>query len=192
MAAAKSLIASDVKVTPREQMYIDALTAFYAEASADYQRAPDTYTVKMKALHEAYPNDVEAAAFYALAEIASVAPGDTSLTHERTALQCSYHYSRQTRSIRGWRTTSFTRANAETGAAGTGCSAGVREDRAVVAARSTHAGAHLCTAGDVAPRHSVEPCIRGGVGSRGCGGRTGRCASDARGRVPGLRLSAGG
>jgi tetratricopeptide (TPR) repeat protein len=86
MAAAKSLIAAGAKVTPREQMYIDALTAFYAEASADFQSAADAYTAKMKALHEAYPNDVEAAAFYALAEIASVAPGDTSLTHERTAL----------------------------------------------------------------------------------------------------------
>ena len=86
MATAKSLIAAGAKVTPREQMYIDAMTAFYAEAPSDYQRAADTYTAKMKALHEAYSADVEAAAFYALAEIASVAPGDTSLTHERIAL----------------------------------------------------------------------------------------------------------
>jgi tetratricopeptide (TPR) repeat protein len=86
MAAAKNLIAAGAKVTPREQMYIDALTAFYAEASADYQQAADAYAAKMKALHEAYPSDVEAAAFYALAELASVAPSDTSLTHERTAL----------------------------------------------------------------------------------------------------------
>lgn len=85
MAAAKNLIAAGSKVTPREQMYIDALATFYANAS-DFQSAADAYTAKMKALHEAYPNDVEAAAFYALAEIASVAPGDTSLTHERTAL----------------------------------------------------------------------------------------------------------
>jgi tetratricopeptide (TPR) repeat protein len=86
MATAKSLISAGAKVTPREQMYIDALTAFYAEASADYQRAADSYTAKMKALHEAYPSDVEAAAFYALAELASVAPDDTSLTHERAGL----------------------------------------------------------------------------------------------------------
>ena len=86
MAQAKALIAAGAQVTPREQMYIDALTAFYERAGTDYQQAADTYTAKMKALHEAYPDDVEAAAFYALAELASTAPGDTSLTHERTAL----------------------------------------------------------------------------------------------------------
>jgi tetratricopeptide (TPR) repeat protein len=86
MAAANNLIAGGAKVTPREQMYIAALTAFYAEDLANYQSAADAYTAKMKALHEAYPGDVEAAAFYALAELASVAPGDTSLTHERMAL----------------------------------------------------------------------------------------------------------
>ncbi len=76
MAAAKSSIAAGAKVTPREQMYIDALSAFYAEASARTSRdAADAYAAKMKALHEAYPGDVEAAAFYALAELASVAPG---------------------------------------------------------------------------------------------------------------------
>jgi tetratricopeptide (TPR) repeat protein len=86
MAAANNLIAGGAKVTPREQMYIAALTAFYAAALTNYQSAADAYTAKMKALHEAYPGDVEAAAFYALAELASVAPGDTSLTHERMAL----------------------------------------------------------------------------------------------------------
>jgi tetratricopeptide (TPR) repeat protein len=86
MGAAKTLIVAGAKITPHEQMYIDALAGFYIDDSADYQRAVDAYTAKMKALHQAYPNDVEGAAFYALAEIASVAPGDTSLTHERTAL----------------------------------------------------------------------------------------------------------
>jgi tetratricopeptide (TPR) repeat protein len=86
IAQAKTLIAAGAPVTPREQMYIDALAAFYERAGTDYQQAADVYAAKMKSLHEAYPDDVEAAAFYALAELASVAPGDTSLTHERTAL----------------------------------------------------------------------------------------------------------
>lgn len=86
MAQAKALVAAGNKVTPSEQMYIDALASFYEHAGTDYQLAADTYTAKMKALHEAYPDDVEAAAFYALSELASVAPGDTSLTHERAAL----------------------------------------------------------------------------------------------------------
>jgi len=86
MATAKSLISAGAKVTPREQMYVDAITAFFAEASVDYQHAADAYTARMRTLHEAYPKDVEAAAFYALSEIASVSSGDTSLTHERAAL----------------------------------------------------------------------------------------------------------
>jgi tetratricopeptide (TPR) repeat protein len=86
MAQAKNAIAAGAKITEREQMYIDALTAFYAEAPADYLRGADDYAAKMEALHAAYPEDVEAAAFYALSELASVAPDDTTLTHERTAL----------------------------------------------------------------------------------------------------------
>jgi tetratricopeptide (TPR) repeat protein len=86
IAQAKALIAAGSPVTPREQMYIDAMAAFYEHAGTDFQQAADIYAAKMQALHASYPDDVEAAAFYALAEIASVAPNDTSLTHERTAL----------------------------------------------------------------------------------------------------------
>ena len=40
----------------------------------------------MAGLHEAYPDDVEGSAFYALSLLADVAPDDTSLTKERKAL----------------------------------------------------------------------------------------------------------
>ena len=74
------------KITPREKGYIDALNAFYTQVSASYQNAAESYASGMKNLHEANPQDVEAAAFYALAELASEAPDDTSLQKERTAL----------------------------------------------------------------------------------------------------------
>lgn len=85
MASARSLGAGG-KLTRREQMYIDALSTFYAQAEAGYQGAADAYAAKMNALHSTYPDDVEAAAFYALSELASVSPTDTSLAHEHRAL----------------------------------------------------------------------------------------------------------
>jgi tetratricopeptide (TPR) repeat protein len=72
--------------TDRERMYIAALSAFYDPAKPDYQARVDAYTAAMLALHEAYPDDVEASAFYALSLLADVAPDDTSLVKERKAL----------------------------------------------------------------------------------------------------------
>jgi hypothetical protein len=74
------------RLTPRELAYIHALNIFYTEAPAGYQKAADDYTAAMAALHAAYPDDIEGAAFYALAILASTPPNDTSLTHERKAL----------------------------------------------------------------------------------------------------------
>jgi tetratricopeptide (TPR) repeat protein len=72
--------------TPIERAYIDALSAFFEPANEKFQQRADAYEAKMNALHSSFPNDVEAAAFDALSILASVAPGDTSLTHERAAL----------------------------------------------------------------------------------------------------------
>ena len=79
-------LAATTKVTSREKAYIDALNGFFVAAPKDFQTAADGYAGSMKALHTTYPDDVEAAAFYALAVLASEAPGDTSLDKERTAL----------------------------------------------------------------------------------------------------------
>jgi tetratricopeptide (TPR) repeat protein len=77
----------EAKVTPRERGYIDALSAFYAGGpKTTYQQRADAYRAKMDALRVAYPQDVEAAAFDALAILASTPQNDTSLTHEREAL----------------------------------------------------------------------------------------------------------
>ncbi len=73
--------------TERERMYIAALHSFYDPAKGDnYQARVDAYTAGMQALHQAFPEDVEAAAFYALSLLADVAPNDTSLVKERKAL----------------------------------------------------------------------------------------------------------
>jgi tetratricopeptide (TPR) repeat protein len=72
--------------TARERAYIAALTDFFRPGPAEYQSRIDAYATAMQHLHEEYPDDVDAAAFYALALLASEAPDDTSLAHERQAL----------------------------------------------------------------------------------------------------------
>ena len=86
MAKARALAAPGKTATPREQAYIDALSAFFLTADSPFQTRVDAYAQKMDALHTAYPEDVEGAAFDALAMIASVQPGDISLNHEHQAL----------------------------------------------------------------------------------------------------------
>jgi tetratricopeptide (TPR) repeat protein len=79
-------IAARTHPSARELAYIHALSDFYTLAPQDFQKAADTYAADMHALHQAFPEDVEGAAFYALALIGSVAPDDTSLTKEHKAL----------------------------------------------------------------------------------------------------------
>ena len=85
MAEARELAAARA-VTPREQAYIAALSAFYEQAPKDYLQGIDAYTAHMGKLHADFPDDIEGAAFYALSLLADVAPDDASLTKERRAL----------------------------------------------------------------------------------------------------------
>ena len=86
MAKARALAAPPATITPREQAYIAALSAFFNPADIPFQQWTDAYEAKMNALHQEFPEDVEGAAFDALSMLASVAPDDTSLTHEHQAL----------------------------------------------------------------------------------------------------------
>jgi tetratricopeptide (TPR) repeat protein len=86
MSKARAAAAASAATTPIERAYVDALSAFYDPANETFQQRADAYQAKMNALHSSFPDDVEAAAFDALSMLASVAPEDTSLTHERAAL----------------------------------------------------------------------------------------------------------
>ncbi len=55
------------KITPREQGYIDAAQALFGEGNRETREA--AFADRMRALHAQYPDDVEAAVFYALALI---------------------------------------------------------------------------------------------------------------------------
>lgn len=85
ISKARALAASS-NTTPREKAYVAALSVFFDPASLTFQQRADAYAAKMNELHARFPDDVEAAAFDALAIIASVSPDDTSLTHEHQAL----------------------------------------------------------------------------------------------------------
>src|SRR3984885_11142721 len=81
-AKARSLSAAPAAITPREKAYIAALSAFFDPADANFQQRADAYEAGMNALHRDFPDDVEGAAFDALAILAATPPMDTSLTHE--------------------------------------------------------------------------------------------------------------
>lgn len=72
--------------TARERDYIAALSNFFRPGPEDFSARVTAYETAMGNLYARYPEDVDAAAFYALSLLASVAPTDTSLTHERKAM----------------------------------------------------------------------------------------------------------
>jgi tetratricopeptide (TPR) repeat protein len=74
--------------TERERGYIDAVAAFYADAtSRDHQARAEDYTAQMARLHAAFPDDLEAGAFYGLALLASARPNDVTFANPRKAVE---------------------------------------------------------------------------------------------------------
>lgn len=86
MAKARSLSAPPAAITPREKAYSAALSAFFEPADATFQQRADAYEAGMNALHREFPDDVEGAAFDALAILAATPSSDVSLTHAHQAL----------------------------------------------------------------------------------------------------------
>jgi len=83
MAKARALKAP----TSRESDYIQALSAFYADASStDNSRRAKAYAKEMAGVHERNPDDTEAAVFYALSLLASGDESDPNLTSARAAV----------------------------------------------------------------------------------------------------------
>src|SRR5258708_6516936 len=60
------------KATPREHAYISAISAFYRDSEkSDHAVRAKAYSDAMRVTFQAFPNDHEAAAFYALSLLAS-------------------------------------------------------------------------------------------------------------------------
>jgi hypothetical protein len=73
--------------TSRERGYIEAAAAFYRnDKNANYERRSVAYSEALKTLHGRYPNDHEAAAFYALSLLASPHANDNNLAYRKKAV----------------------------------------------------------------------------------------------------------
>ncbi len=74
-------------VTPRERMFIASTAAFFDPSAGGYWERIGAWAGQMRALHAAYPGDVEATAFYALSVLATAPPsGDQTHQQEAAAL----------------------------------------------------------------------------------------------------------
>ena len=75
-----------VKATPREQAFIAAITAFYSDSEkSDHKARAKAYSEAMKKVYESYPDDHEAATFYALSLLASEPHKDATFANRKQA-----------------------------------------------------------------------------------------------------------
>ena len=73
--------------TPRERDYLDALALFYQNSGkSSFEVRVTAYSQAMEKLHEKYPGDHEAAAFYGLSLLAAAPPRDTTFANQKKAL----------------------------------------------------------------------------------------------------------
>ncbi|HEY4932318.1 MAG TPA: hypothetical protein VII23_12165 [Terriglobales bacterium] len=72
--------------TQRERDYLDALAVFYQNRSASFEVRVNAYSQAMEKLHEKYPGDHDAAAFYGLSLLAAVPPNDATFANQKKAL----------------------------------------------------------------------------------------------------------
>ena len=74
------------KATPREQAYIAAIAAFYSDSGKlDHAARAKAYSDAMKKVYESYPDDHEAATFYALSLLASEPRNDATFANRKEA-----------------------------------------------------------------------------------------------------------
>jgi hypothetical protein len=74
------------KITPREKAYIAAIAAFYGNSEKlDHDARAKAYSDAMKKVYVSYPDDHEAAAFYALSLLASEPHHDATFANRKEA-----------------------------------------------------------------------------------------------------------
>jgi hypothetical protein len=74
--------------TQRERDYLSAIQSFYQNAGSESHRIrAQRYETAMESLHSRYPQDSEAAIFYALSLIANAPPNDKTYANQKKATQ---------------------------------------------------------------------------------------------------------
>ncbi len=77
---------TDGPATPREKAYIAAIAAFYGDSKKlKHEARAKAYSDAMKKVYKTYPNDHEAAAFYALSLLASEPHDDATFANRKQA-----------------------------------------------------------------------------------------------------------
>jgi hypothetical protein len=77
---------TDGPATPREKAYIAAIAAFYSNSKKlDHEARAKAYSDAMKKVYESFPDDHEAAVFYALSLLASEPHDDTTFANRKQA-----------------------------------------------------------------------------------------------------------
>jgi tetratricopeptide (TPR) repeat protein len=77
---------TDGPTTPREKAYIGAVAAFYSDSKTlDHDARAKAYSAAMKKVYESYPDDREAAVFYALSLLASDSHDDATFANRKQA-----------------------------------------------------------------------------------------------------------
>ncbi len=77
---------TDGPITPREKAYLAAINAFYSDSKKlDHEVRAKAYSDAMKKVYETFPDDHEAAVFYALSLLASEPHDDTTFTNRTQA-----------------------------------------------------------------------------------------------------------
>jgi tetratricopeptide (TPR) repeat protein len=71
--------------TERERDYLAALDKFYGDAKQDHEARAKAYAEAMEKVYQQYPEDKEAAAFYALSLLGSNPPHDTTFVNRKKA-----------------------------------------------------------------------------------------------------------
>jgi tetratricopeptide (TPR) repeat protein len=85
-ASAELKKADKVKASERERDYVRALEAFYSNSNkADHEARARAYSAAMEKVYQRYPDDHEAAAFYALSLLASEPDNDTTFANRKRA-----------------------------------------------------------------------------------------------------------
>jgi hypothetical protein len=77
---------TDGPITPREKAYIAAVAAFYSDSKKlNHDARAKAYSDSMKKVYETYPDDHEAAVFYALSLLASEPHDDATFANRKQA-----------------------------------------------------------------------------------------------------------
>jgi hypothetical protein len=119
--------------TDRERDYIAAINAFYHGKKRTYHDRASDYSAAMETAYQSYPDDREAAAFYALSLLASEPDNDTTFALLDSQLR-----------------------RAATGGTRTARRSTLREDRPGRSTRAAHALTHLCPPRPLAGRYRFQ------------------------------------